>query len=112
MAHPRNQLPIPPEASTDPQAVELMRAWSAAGGLHVCLKIGAWDHLGEGHEPRAWGIILADAARHIADALGKHTGQPRDETLERIKHELDAELDRPTSPRRGRFVKPVGDDEE
>jgi hypothetical protein len=111
VAHPGSQLPIPPEASTDPQAMELMRAWRATGRLHVCLNIGVWDHLGEGQEPRAWGIALADAARHIADALAKYAGRPREETLERIKHELDAELDQPTS-RRGRFVKPVGDNEE
>ena len=111
MANLRGQLPIPPSALSDPQSQELLRAWRADDGLHVCLNIGVWDHLGEGQEPRAWGIVLADAARHVADALAKHEGRPRGETLEAIKRELDKELDEPTSPRRGRFVKPTRDDE-
>jgi hypothetical protein len=64
-----NELVIPPAAQRDAQSLELMRAWVAEEELHCSLRIGVYEDQGISEE-KAWGTILADAARHIANALG------------------------------------------
>ena len=53
-------LEIPPAAARDKAAFEILRVWVAEQGQHVSLRSGAWE------DPFAWGIVLADLARHIA----------------------------------------------
>ena len=53
-------LDIPPAASRDKASFEVLRVWIAEQGQHVSLRSGAWE------DPFAWGIVLADLARHIA----------------------------------------------
>jgi hypothetical protein len=48
----------PPAASRDKASFELLRVWVAEQGQHVSLRSGAWE------DPFAWGIVLADLARH------------------------------------------------
>lgn len=97
------QLPIPGLAISDAKSVELMRAWIAQQGLHISLMIGAWDHTPTIDERKAWGIVLADAVKHIADALVRE-GKERIETVAAIRASFLAELDRPTSSSDGDFV--------
>jgi Domain of unknown function (DUF5076) len=97
------QLPIPGLAISDAKSVELIRVWIAGQGLQSSLRIGAWEHTPTIDERKAWGIVLADAVKHIADAL---TRQNKDkvETVAKIRASFLAELDRPTSPAAGEFV--------
>ena len=60
---------VPEAALRDPDAVELARVWVAEEGLHCSLKIGMYHESTDGDERRAWGTILADMTRHIANAL-------------------------------------------
>jgi len=53
-------LAIPPAAQRDKASFEVLRVWIAEQGQHVSIRSGAWD------DPFAWGIVLADLARHIA----------------------------------------------
>ena len=53
-------LAIPPAATRDRASFEVLRVWIAEKGQHVSIASGAWD------DPFAWGIVLADLARHIA----------------------------------------------
>ena len=94
------ELSIPLGAQEDPQSGEMLRAWIAKGGLHCTLRIGTW----KADEAIAWGILLSDAARHVADALEKETGRNRQETLAAIRESFDREMDAPTSPTEGGFV--------
>ncbi len=55
-------LAIPPAAQRDRASFEVMRVWIAEKGQHVSIQSGAWE------DPFAWGIVLADLARHIANA--------------------------------------------
>jgi hypothetical protein len=103
-------LPIPPDALEDPGSIEMIRAWIANRGLHISLNIGIWKEHAVGEE-RAWGILLADAIRHIANALHESQGVDREDTIRAIKRQLDAELDGPTSRHRGRFVEPLADED-
>jgi len=55
------ELIVPPQAKTDPNAVELVRVWAAHGKTHVSIAASAWE------DPAAWGILLVDLARHAAN---------------------------------------------
>lgn len=87
-------LPIPPTATTDPKAIELLRAWAAHGQQHVSIATNVWQ------DPGNWGIMLVDLAKHIASAYEQTTGADRTVTLARIRALFDAEwahaTDRPT----------------
>jgi hypothetical protein len=45
--------------------------WIAERGLHCALNVGMYAEAGVQQETSAWGIILADIAGHVADALSK-----------------------------------------
>ncbi len=82
----KNQLPIPDAAVEDPKSIELLRVWVANQRQHVSLKSGVWD------DPVAWGIMLADLAKHIANSFQQDVGLDRSKCLLRIKAGLDAEF--------------------
>ena len=97
------ELRIPPAAQADEESWELLRAWVAEGGLHCSLKVGVYEAEGI-REEQAWGTILADAARHIADALSSLGLRDSDAALVEIRRHFAAELDAPTSKRTGNLV--------
>jgi hypothetical protein len=78
-------LPIPAPALADPAAVELARVWVAGGDQHVSLAVGVWE------DPAAWGIMLVDLARHVAQAYAQDQGGDVDQILSRVREGFDAE---------------------
>lgn len=62
-------LPIPDAAQRDPRAVNMASLWIAEGGLHCNLKIGVYEGHPNVDETKAWGIILANVAKLVADAM-------------------------------------------
>jgi hypothetical protein len=93
----RDQLLIPEAAREDPKAFELLRVWVANKGQHVSLRVDVWK------DPAAWGIVLADLARHVANSYQQDTGHDRLGTLKRIRAALDAELGSPTDEPSGQI---------
>lgn len=94
---------IPPAALADPDAFEMARVWIAQQGLHCVLNVGTYRDSGF-REATAWGVMLADMARHVADALlaaGDEKGA--DEALAEIRRSIAVELDDPTSLATGEF---------
>lgn len=85
-----DQLLIPDAAKTDPRSFELLRVWIANKGQHVSLRVGVW------RDPAAWGIMLADLAKHIVNSYAQDMALDRLKTLQRIKAAFDAELAKPT----------------
>lgn len=89
-------LDLPPAASRDKASFEVLRVWVAERGQHVSIRSGAWE------DPFAWGIVLADLARHIAHA---HTLQhpESDEVafVERLLEGFHAEIENPTDEPEG-----------
>jgi hypothetical protein len=89
-------LAIPTAAQRDKASFEVLRVWIAEQGQHVSIQSGAWD------DPFAWGIVLADLARHIALA---HTLQNQstdeDAFLARLLEGFQAEIDNPTDEPEG-----------
>lgn len=92
-------LPIPPDASGDSEALEVVRAWIVQGGLQVSLAPWAWAD-----QPGEWGRLLADLGLHMADALAKETGKPVADLREAIREGLLSSLDDEDGDRSGDFV--------
>lgn len=95
-------LVVPPAALRDDKSIQMLSAWIAENGLHCSLKIGMWQENGR-DEAEAWGILLADAIRHIANALQEGYGQSAPEAIATVLHSLQNELDLPTSATGGGF---------
>ena len=93
-----NQLPIPPPAQTDPNAIELLRVWAAHKKQHVSLATPVWD------DPAAWGIMLVDLAKLVAAAYMKSQGRDPQEVLLRIREGFDAEWGTATDEPSGEFL--------
>ena len=95
-------LVIPPAAQRDEDAVQMLSAWIAEQGMHCTLNISMWHEAGR-NEPKAWGVLLADVVRHIANAIQHERGAPAEETAEAIVAALLRELESPTSEATGDF---------
>jgi uncharacterized protein DUF5076 len=90
---------IPPEALTDPNRRELLRAWVAHGSLHASFFIpDDW------REPAHWGVLLSDVMRHLADAYQKQHGIEFGETIQTIQKEIAVQLDSQTRRVSGDFA--------
>jgi hypothetical protein len=92
------ELVIPPEATTDPKAMELIRVWAAHGVQHVSMSPGVWK------DPAIWGIVLVDLARHVANYYHQVHGLNKEDVLLRIKELFNAEWESPTSGVTGNTV--------
>src|SRR5215471_3174168 len=84
-----NSLETPPIAAADSSAVEVLRVWAAPGQPQQLTLRTTWKDAG------AWGLLLADIARHAANAYANE-GQNAAEVLARIQELLNAELSQPT----------------
>ena len=84
------ELGIPPAAASDRNSAEIARVWIADGRQHVSLNTRAWK------DPAAWGLLLVDLAKHVANAYEQLEGCDRQQTLARIKAGFDAEWDHAT----------------
>lgn len=93
--------PIPDEVSKDPRATEILRVWIANRQMYVSMQIGMYKESGKVDEERAWGVLLADLVRHIANGLESGYGVNREEAQAKVRRALDTELDKPTSTVRG-----------
>ena len=81
-----DQLPIPDPVEHDPGSFQLLSVWIASGNQHIALRAEVWD------DPAAWGLMLADLARHIASTYELDNGTDRSTTLKRLKAGFDVEL--------------------
>ncbi len=88
MASSYEALAVPPTA-LEHGGVEVLRAAIVEGGLHVSL-IRAFD------DPQAWGMLIADVARHAARIFANETKLSEDQALDLIRAMFDAEMDAPT----------------
>jgi hypothetical protein len=95
-------LVIPPAAQRDEQSIQMISTWIAEKGLHSTLNVGMWHAQGKS-EAGAWGIVLADLIRHIANAIREEHGTDTETTIRKIVEALHAELDEPTSKVEGGF---------
>jgi Domain of unknown function (DUF5076) len=92
---------IPPAALQDETSVEMARVWVANKGLHCVLNVGTYRDSAF-REATAWGVMLADMARHVSDALVA-AGMEMDAAaaLDEIRNTMLRELGAPTSEAMG-----------
>ena len=83
-------LGVPPGA-LEHGGVEVLRGVIVNGALHVSLR-RAFD------DPEAWGMLIADVARHAARIYATEDNIREEQTLERIRAIFNAEMDAPTDP--------------
>ncbi|MCW5768999.1 MAG: DUF5076 domain-containing protein [Phycisphaeraceae bacterium] len=76
----RNELDPPPLAADSPSAMEVLRVWAAPGEPQQLTLRTTWK------DPRAWGLMLVDIARH-ADAAYEAEGLDPAAVLDSI-HEM------------------------
>jgi hypothetical protein len=89
----------PPAATRDKASFELLRVWVAEQGQHVSLRSGAWE------DPFAWGIVLADLARHIVNAEAMQNKELDENAyLQRLLEGFQAEIDSPTDEPEGELM--------
>jgi len=81
-----NELPTPPEAADDPQSVEFLRAWIVRDMLQCSLQADVFPDAG------AWGAVLADVIRHVANALQQQESIPAARTAQHILDVLAEEM--------------------
>ena len=98
-----NEIPIPRAVANDPKAFELARLWIVAGGgQHVSLTTNiVGDH-------KAWGVLLVNLAKHVANAYQQARGTDPTQTLSGIKAAFDAEWANPATKPVGELAKPPG----
>jgi hypothetical protein len=94
----KHHLPVPSDVAEDPNAIELIRAWNSNGGLICALQPMRWE------DSRSWGILLADIARHVANALREERGDEQAVTLVKIRDMFNLELSDPTDIPTGSFL--------
>src|SRR5262249_61165018 len=95
-----DELPVPPEAEIAKEAQELFRGWIVNRRLECVLWPGAFE------DPSTWGVLLADAAHHIADALAKEQGADRDGVLRDIADAFNQQMHESRRGHHGTFVNP------
>jgi hypothetical protein len=79
-------LAVPDEVLLDGNSVEVLRAWVANGKLVCALRPATWK------DPAAWGIVLADAARHVANAIRDEIGTEPSAAIAKISETFNREL--------------------
>ena len=94
MTTPPSELDIPESVYSDPNAVEMLRAWIAERQLHCSLNVGEWHRDGRHDERMAWGLLLADIGGNIAREIERTTGQQAAESLRAIAASFNAEVKR------------------
>jgi hypothetical protein len=90
-----NELVIPPRAVSDPESFEILRVWAADGEQHVSMR----TELQGG--PEDWGFLLAQLARHMANAYHIQQRLDRSKALAKIRVGFDKEWERPSGHTRG-----------
>lgn len=81
--------PIPPDAITRDDAVEVLRAFVVDGGLSISFT-RAFD------DPQMWGMLLVDIARHAARVYATEGVMEEADALAAIVEMFEMELSDPT----------------
>ena len=77
---------VPKEVTADPDAEDLVRVWRNRDGQVFSVRVEHWE------DPAAWGILLADLARHIARSYAEAGLRAEDAALRRLLAGLRVEL--------------------
>jgi len=96
------QFPLDPPHFEGEEAIEILRVWLDDGPQSACHRFALLPRISK--DVAAWGLILVDIARQVANAYV--TSEPNNENiylevLSRIKEGFDAEWNYPTDTPQG-----------
>lgn len=85
-----NELQIPEGIKDDPNAMEMIRVWIGNKDIHLSMLLGMWEDASDNDidEREAWGELLADLIRHIANGLTQSHDYNIDASERKIAHAL------------------------
>lgn len=86
----KEALKEPLDIDSASRAMEMARIWIVDGKQKVILSANLW------RDPRAWGLMLVDLAKHVSLAY-KDQGHDADEVMIRIKEAFDVEWQHSTT---------------
>ncbi|THB78866.1 MAG: DUF5076 domain-containing protein [Desulfobacteraceae bacterium] len=88
------ELQVPEGIQDDPDAIEMIRVWIANKDIQVSMLLGLWEDAAniDIDERDAWGELLADLIRHIANGLTQSHEYNREASEIRILHALLSHL--------------------
>ena len=94
-----NMIPLDPPAIEGDEAREILRVWVDKSPEPTFNKFVIFPRISK--DPIAWGYLLVDIARHVANAYV--ASEPENDkihsaVLDRIKALFDAEWENPTDP--------------
>jgi hypothetical protein len=92
------ELPAPHGAEQSPDGLELLSVWYIDNRPYVSVKAGAWK------DPAAYGMLIADVARHVAHAHGSMEGQDTKEVLQRMLEGFSIQIDDPSHEAEGKVI--------
>ncbi|MGD9785291.1 MAG: DUF5076 domain-containing protein [Hyphomicrobiaceae bacterium] len=78
------ELELPDGVHDAEEAVEVLRAWIADGGLHVIFNPQTFSH-----DVSEWGRLLADVAQHIAAAVELDGQMSRADAVQAMREALE-----------------------
>jgi hypothetical protein len=87
MSYPKDELAPPPAAAADAKSFEIARIWVADDAQYVALRLDVWP------DPAAWGVVLAELARHVAFAYQRRDGHDFEDALERLLVGFHSEIE-------------------
>jgi hypothetical protein len=87
MSYPKDELAPPPAAAADAKSFEIARIWVADDAQYVALRLDVWP------DPAAWGVVLAELARHAAFAYQRRDGHDFEDALERLLVGFHSEIE-------------------
>jgi hypothetical protein len=85
----QSNLPIPVQIENAQRSMELMRVWIADRRQIVEITPSLWD------DPRTWGLLLVDIAKHIALAYAQNGHDP-EVVRQSVYNAFQMEWNRPT----------------
>jgi len=84
----------------------MVRVWVAHSQLHVSMLLGMWQDAKDSQvdERDAWGELLADLTKHIANGMMKNYGWDYDSTRDRIRAAFLENFDDKSGTTEGDFL--------
>jgi len=77
---------VPEHMTADPEASEVLRVWTVTEGQVFSVQVERWN------DPAAWGMLLADLARHIVRSYAESGVRTEPAALQRVIAGFRAEL--------------------
>ena len=81
---------VPKQVKVDPRAEDLLRVWRTSAGQVSRVRLEHWS------DPAAWGILLADLARHVARSYAEAGLREENAALQRVVSAFRAQI--PVAP--------------